>query len=207
MRLTRIVASAMAAFVTAGALATMTASPSVAQPLPSYPPQAPIVTLSSTTVVVGNAVTIFGQGYGRPADPIEDVDITVTQQSAAAGVPGAAAARRDTGATVAMVPVANQLPTQLVAPLSLRATTNAEGRFQITFEVHQTGVFRIVATGRESGVSSSVLLTVVPRQLPVTGSQLGTQLGVGAGLLLLGVLLVLLTVVRRRRSAARASTA
>lgn len=188
MRLTRIVATAMAAFVTAGALATMTSSPAAAQPQPSYPPQPSVLTLSDSTVVVGGNLTLTGQGYG----PNEIVDITFSQQSAAAG---RVAVRQDTGATVAMVPVA--------FPSGLTATTDANGRHQSTFQADRVGVWRITATGRISGVSASVLLTVVSRQLPVTGSQLGQQLGIGAGLLLLGVVVVLLTVVRRRRTGAR----
>jgi hypothetical protein len=191
MRLTRIVASAMAAFVTAGALATMTSSPAAAQPQPSYPPGVPPVTLSDSTVVVGGEVTIFGQGFG----PNEPVDHTFSLQAAAAGAPERATVRQDTGATIAMVPVA--------FPSSLTATTDGDGRYQITFTADRAGVWRITATGRISGVSASVLLTVVSRQLPVTGSQLGQQLGIGAGLLLLGVVVVLLTVVRRRRTGAR----
>ena len=145
-------------------------------------------------------VTIFGQGYGTEADRIEEVDITFALQAAAAG---RVAVREDTGATLAMVPVAYQ-----AAPPALAATTNAAGRFEITFDADWPGVWRITATGRESGVSSSTLLTVASRQLPVTGgSSLGTQIGIGAGLLALGMVLIMLTVVRRRRNGLRAGAA
>ncbi|MGW4462768.1 hypothetical protein [Micromonospora sp. NPDC004704] len=199
MRLTRIVASAMAAFVMAGALATMTSSPAAAQPQPPYPPQPPVLTLSESTVAVGEEVTLFGRFYG----PTETVDIVFTPQAAAAGAVERTTVRQDNGTTVAMVPVA--YPSG--PPPALVAVTNAQGEFQITFDADWKGTWLITATGRESGLSASVVLTVVPRQLPVTGSSLGRQLGVGAGLLLLGVVLVLLTVVRRRRGGMRAGTA
>ncbi|MFK3979477.1 hypothetical protein ACI2K4_03745 [Micromonospora sp. NPDC050397] len=198
MRLTRIVASAMAALVTAGALATMTSSPAAAQPQPPYPPQPPVLTISDSTVVVGTEVTLFGRFYG----PTEIVDIVFTPQTTAAGAPERAAVRHDSGTTVAMVPVAYQGP-----PPALTAVTNAAGEFQLSFDADWKGTWLITATGRESGLSASVVLTVVPRQLPVTGSSLGTQIGIGAGLLALGVLLVMLTVVRRRRGGFRTGTA
>ncbi|WP_329110740.1 hypothetical protein OG792_17015 [Micromonospora sp. NBC_01699] len=197
MRLTRIVASAMAAFVMAGALATMTSSPAAAQPQPSYPPQPPVLTLSDATLVVGDDTTLFGRFYG----PTEIVDITFTLLSVAAGAPERASVRQDTGATIAMVPVAYP------AFPPLTATTNAQGEFQLTFSADWRGVWQIRGVGRESGVDATTQMTVVHRQLPVTGSSLGRQLGIGAGLLLLGVVLVMLTVVRRRRGGVRAGTA
>ncbi|MFI6763645.1 hypothetical protein ACIBF5_31425 [Micromonospora sp. NPDC050417] len=199
MRLTRIVASAMAALVTAGALATMTSSPAAAQPQPPYPPQPPVLTLSDSTVLVGTEVTLFGRFYG----PTEIVDIVFTPQAVAAGAAERASVRQDTGATIAMVPVA--YPPS--GPPALTAVTNEAGEFQLPFRADWKGTWLITGTGRESGLSATTVLTVIHKQLPVTGSSMGTQIGVGAGLLALGVLLVMLTVVRRRRGGVRAGTA
>src|ERR1700754_773308 len=98
MRLFRIVASAVAALATPFTLAAVSGAPAQAAAQP-YPPGPPSLRLSSTSIVLGEQVTLYGRGFGD-----EQVRIVATVTGVAAGV----SARTDSGATVAMVPVSSQ---------------------------------------------------------------------------------------------------
>lgn len=192
MRLTRIVASAVAALATAVALAAVSGAPAqaVTQPHPSVPPS---LSLSESAITVGMTVTLFGEGFG----PNEIVDIVATVTPLAAGV---SARNNRTGATVAMVPVASQ-QTQL----NPQVTASAEGRFEYMYEPKELGRITHVATGRDTGRTATAVLTLCDcmKALPKTSSAVGRSLAVGAGLVLSGLLLVMLTIVWHRRTGRR----
>lgn len=188
MRLSRII-TAIAVGLAVSSLPTATAN---AQPV--YPPGAPDVTLSATTAVVGDTITISGSNFG----PNEIVDITITINPLAAPAPGAATTRGGgTVVAMGMAPVAR--PVQRgYGSVTLQAVTNANGDFSIRYRVRYPGEYTITVTGRESGVTATATLTVFRSRLPVTGSGVGTQIAVGGGLLAAGVLLVLMAVGWRR---------
>jgi hypothetical protein len=197
MRLSRIITALLAGLAVAGAPTAAGAAQPAAPP--SYPPTAPSLTLSDNAVVVGQTVRLFGRGFGSN----EDVEIRVTRTPLAARAPGGQPAGRNPGTTVAMVPVAYQLPSKQPQP-SLAARTDAAGNFTTTYRATEVGEFTFVATGLSSGRTASATLVVLGAPpLPVTGSDIGPQLAVGGGLLLTGVLLLMLTVVWRRRSRGR----
>jgi len=188
MRLSRII-TAIAVGLAVSSLPAATAS---AQP---YPPNVPDVTLSATTAVVGETITISGSNFG----PNEIVDITITINPLAAPAPGAATTRGGgTAVAMGMVPVARPVQRGGYGSTTLQAVTNAEGEFSVRYRVRLPGEYTITVTGRESGVTATATLTVFRSRLPVTGSGVGTQIAVGGGLLAAGVLLVLMAVGWRR---------
>jgi hypothetical protein len=148
------------------------AAPAAAQ---TYPPTTGTLTVSSSVVVPGQPVTVSGSGAGSGA--------TVT-------------------ITFASTPV-------VVAT----TTASAAGDFTATFEVpHEAtaGLHTITATA-DGAVLGTVTVRVLAATsdenekeggLPFTGLNLLLRVGVGAGLILAGA--VLLVAVRRRRAAASA---
>lgn len=96
-------------------------------------------------------------------------------------------------------------------------TANASGNFSTTVELTQAGLATLTASGaaRDGGTLNVVTTVRVlasgsaagsaagagSAALPRTGSELGTQLWIGAGLLALGAGLVALSVARRREAA------
>jgi len=152
-----------------------------------YPPEEPTLSLSAGTVVVGNSVTLTGSGF----DPGEEVAIDVSY--------GPATALRFTpdGADQAE-PIATALVARSVPALAaLSVTTDADGDFSATVTLTETGRATITVTGQTSGMSGSVVVTVVADAdaLPTTGSSSGGLIWtgvalIGGGSLLLGTLLV-----------------
>ncbi|MFI1194738.1 hypothetical protein ACH4T9_15970 [Micromonospora sp. NPDC020750] len=212
MRLSRIIMAltvglaVVAAPTAAGAAQPQPApSPSGPQQPPQYPPQPPALTVSSSTIVLGQTVTLTGAGFG----PNESVGHAVATTPLAAGLPGQAPARRSDGSTVAMAPVAYQA----AAPLRFTVKANAEGEFSVRYTPSVTGRLTFTAVGATTGWTATATLTVLPRHeptptptrkphggLPVTGDSIGTPLAVGGGLLGVGVVLTIAGLAWRRRN-------
>lgn len=191
MRLSRLITAVAVGL----AVSSLPAAPGAAQP--AYPPTEPSLTLSATTVVVGEEVTLFGRHFGRN----EPVDIRVTTEPLAARAPGAGGARTGTVTTVAMMSVDQDVDTRH----RLVAHTDRHGNFRIRYRPEHKGEYTFTATGRRSHRTASATLTVLKRRhhLPVTGNDVGPQIAVGSGLLAAGVAMMLLTVLWRRRSRRR----
>ncbi|WP_238449591.1 hypothetical protein [Micromonospora sp. 4G55] len=147
-----------------------------------------------TTIKIGETVVLRGTGFG----PNQTVDIDVSLTPLAASIPGQAPARRSDGSTVAMAAVAFPQP----APGHLTAQTNAAGQFTVSFRPTEIGNYTFTA----AGCQFSAFLKVLPRkkgghqQLPVTGDSMGTPLKVGGGLVGAGAVLMLGSLVWRRRN-------
>ncbi|MGC5028670.1 hypothetical protein [Micromonospora sp. DT229] len=80
--------------------------------------------------------------------------------------------------------------------------TNADGGFTREYTPEVTGHHTFTATG-ESGRNDSAELRVLPKKkphLPVTGSSLGTPMKVGGGLVAAGAVMLLGTMLWRRRN-------
>ena len=167
------------------------------QPPPDYVPQPAALTANRTTIVIGQTVVLTGTNFG----PNETVDHDVAVAPLAASVPGQPARRSD-GSTVAMAAVAYPQP----APRHFTAYTNEAGRYIKSYRPTEVGQHTFTATGRESGRTASVTITVLPKkkpdgnQLPVTGDSMGTPLKVGGGLVGAGAVLMLGSLVWRRRN-------
>ncbi|MEV4755993.1 hypothetical protein AB0J86_12875 [Micromonospora sp. NPDC049559] len=189
MRLSRIITALVAGLAVAG----VPAAAGAAQP---YPPQPPSLTATDTTVEIGQATTLIGTGFG--ANELVRLDFTFTPLAARA--PGAQPARVETGGMGAMAPASLELKGGPAIP-STTVRANSEGRFTKVVKFHHAGQVLVTATGLSTARVASVTITVFRPQpgLPVTGSSVGSQLAVGGGLLATGVLLVLMTVVWRRR--------
>ncbi|SCL35524.1 hypothetical protein GA0070616_5250 [Micromonospora nigra] len=198
MRLSRIIMAlavgmAVVAVPTAAGAAQPQPAPTITdtpQP-PPYPPAVASLTVSRSTIFLGESVVLSGSGFA----PNETVDIVVSVNPLAAPAPGLA--RRGDGSTVALRPVAFQAN----APLSFTVQTNAAGEFSTTYTPDVTGRLIFTATGRESGRTATTELRVLPKRqpLPVTGSSLDTPMKVGGGLVGAGAVLLLTTLVWRRR--------
>ncbi|GAB2949273.1 hypothetical protein GCM10027280_42300 [Micromonospora polyrhachis] len=204
MRLSRIITALVAGLVVAGT-PTVAGAAQPYPPQPSYPPQPPSLTVNPATINLGRTTTIVGLHFGRN----EVVDIVVSRSPLyGAGVLDGRSTQRDDGGTVAMVPVAYEplrQPTDPDTPPQddpLEATTDSQGRFKLKFKPHETGNYTLVATGRYSNRSATAHLTVLKPQpqLPVTGTDVGTSVGIGVGLVAVGAFLLMLTFAWRRRS-------
>ncbi|SCG44611.1 hypothetical protein [Micromonospora halophytica] len=194
MRLSRIITALTVGLAVAAAPAAAFAAP---KPPPDYPPKPPSLTLNRTAVCLGEKVVLKGSGFGDK----ETVDIKVSVAPLAAAVTGTATARRSDGGTVAMAPVAYPYP----GSKHLTAYTNAAGQFTVTYRPSEVGHLTFTAEGRTSGETASATLTVrsckkPPHHLPVTGDSLGTPLKVGGGLVGAGAVLMLGSVLWRRRN-------
>ncbi|MBL6278083.1 hypothetical protein JMF97_18150 [Micromonospora fiedleri] len=203
MRLSRIIMALTVGLAVVAVPAVAAAQP---QPAPSPtvtdPPQPPpyppnlvtTLTVNRPTIFLGETVVITGRNFG----PNETVDIVVTAQPLAA--PAAGTARRSDGSTVAMAPVAFQAA---AAVDRFTARTNAAGVFTRRYTPRVTGLLTITATGRESDRTASTELRVLHKKkphLPVTGSSLGTPMKVGGGLVAVGGVMLLGTMLWRRRN-------
>lgn len=165
-----------------------------------YPPQPGLLTLSVTTIELGEQVIIRGRAFGSN----EQVDISISGTPLAAGVTKI----RHADNQAAMIPVVYALPA--AAPTKMLVRTNANGAFTVNHRPLETGEFTITATGRTSKITDSVVLVVMPAQqpggsgsgggggLPRTGANVVQAAAVGAGLIAVGA--ILLVLMRRRRS-------
>ncbi|MGW1061560.1 LPXTG cell wall anchor domain-containing protein [Micromonospora rubida] len=212
MRLSRIIMAltvglaVVAAPTAAGAAQPQpTPSPSGPQQPPQYPPQPPALTVTPSTIVLGQTVTLTGAGFG----PNESVEHTGATTPLAAGLPGQAPVRRSDGSTVAMAPVAYQA----AAPLQFTVKADRWGKFSVRYTPSVTGRLAFTALGANTGWTATATLTVLPRErptptptrkphggLPVTGDSISTPLAVGGGLVGVGVVLTLAGLAWRRRN-------
>ena len=154
------------------ALAAFFVAPAAAQAAPAgYGPTSQPGSVSSGTVTVGGTVVFSGGGFAA----------------------GATVTIRANGQVVGTV------------------TADAQGHFSFTYHADQAGVVKLTATGAKAGGGTLTVHATVrvlaaksnnagaTGHLPRTGSELGTQLWLAAGLLALGGGLVAVTVTRRRQ--------
>lgn len=121
----------------------------MAAPAP-YPPGAPSITLSPSTITLGGTITISGTGFG----PGEVIDITFTVQSTGLRAHGAAF-------------VALATPAQHV-------TASAEGSFTTSAVMDTEGTIQITATGETSGFTASATETVTAAASTTTAATVAT---------------------------------
>ncbi|MEH1101605.1 hypothetical protein [Micromonospora sp. CPCC 205561] len=201
MRLSRIIMAltvglAVLAAPTAAGAAQPQPAPGSPQP-PVYPPGPATLAVSPPTVLVGETATLIGSGWA----PGETVIITVTTSPLAAAVPGADRARRSNGDLVAMAPVSLQRAPQ-PSPSTLVVTADAAGNFRTTYTPRAPGRYTFRAVGQTSGKVATATLTVLKKHqppLPVTGDSLSTPMKFGGGLVGAGAVLLLLSLVWRKR--------
>ncbi|MEU8091806.1 hypothetical protein [Micromonospora chalcea] len=202
MRLSRIIMA-----LTVGlAVAAVPTAAGAAQPQPPvYPPEVASLTVSPTTIRLGETFTLRGSNFG----PNETVRIDVAISGLPAAAPADGSARRSDGSTVAMAPVAytpNRAQPQ-PAPTTFTVTTDASGNFTVTYRPTRPGRYTFTATGLTSGRVASATGTVLPPRptksphhgLPVTGDSIGTPLKLGGGLAAAGAVLLLASMAWRRR--------
>ncbi|MEH1056730.1 hypothetical protein V6U89_16180 [Micromonospora sp. CPCC 206171] len=208
MRLSRIImalTAGLAVVLAPTAAGAAQPQPALGAPQPppdDYVPKPGCLKVNRTTIKIGETVVLRGTGFG----PNQTVDIDVSLTPLAASIPGQAPARRSDGSTVAMAAVAFPQP----APGNLTAETNAAGQFTVSFRPTEIGNYTFTA----AGCKFSAFLKVLPRkkhdgghdgrhdgrQLPVTGDSMGTPLKVGGGLVGAGAVLMLGSLVWRRRN-------
>ncbi|MER7420636.1 hypothetical protein ABT346_28280 [Micromonospora peucetia] len=205
MRLSRIIMAltvgmAVLAAPTAAGAAQPQPTPGTGTPQPPvYPPGGGIPTLavSPPTIVVGQTATLIGSGW----TPGETVIITVSTSPLAAAVPGADQARRSNGETVAMAPVSFQRAPQ-PSPTTLVVTADGDGNFRTTYKPRHHGTYTFRAVGQTSDQVATATLTVLKKHqgsLPVTGDSMSTPMKFGGGLVGGGAVLLLLSLVWRKR--------
>jgi LPXTG-motif cell wall-anchored protein len=157
--------------------------PSAMAAQPTYPSQAPELTLSATSIVSGDAVTVTGTGF------LVGSDATVTWSGA--GALGSA------GRVPGMVSGGFRMGTRAL-------TADTSGVVSTSVRLLSAGDHTITLAGTAADGSAALLsatVTVNAALLPHTGAPLLTYLGVGIALVLVGALVVL-AVRNRRRSAA-----
>lgn len=197
MRLSRI----FMALTVGLAVAAVPTAAGAAQPQPPvYPPGEASLTVTPTTIRLGETFTLEGEGF-EPG--------TVTINVAISGNPNAAPAqgsvRRSDGSTVAMSAVAYQQPQS--APTTFTVTADGDGNFTVTYKPSRTGRHVFTATqGTREDSATGIVLPQRPGRpphgggnLPVTGDSIGTPLKLGGGLAGAGAVLVLLSLAWRRR--------
>ncbi|MFG2164367.1 hypothetical protein [Micromonospora chersina] len=197
MRLSRI----FMALTVGLAVAAVPTAAGAAQPQPPvYTPGEVSLTVTPTTIRLGETFTLRGEGFA-PGTVTINVTITGNPNAAPAG-----SARRSDGSAVAMTAVAYQQPQS--APTTFTVTANDEGEFTTTYRPSRTGrhVFTAVQ-GTEEDSATGIVLPARPDRpgrpggghLPVTGDSVGTPLKLGGGLAGAGAVLVLLSLAWRRR--------
>ncbi|MGV9808527.1 hypothetical protein [Micromonospora chersina] len=196
MRLSRI----FMALTVGLAVAAVPTAAGAAQPQPPvYAPTPASLTVTPTTIRLGETFTLEGEGFEAG---------TVTINVAITGNPNAAPAgsvRRSDGSAVAMTAVAYQQPQS--APTTFTVTADADGSFTTTYRPTRTGRHVFTASqGTEEDSATGIVLPQRPNRpphggghLPVTGDSIGTPLKLGGGLAGAGAVLVLLSLAWRRR--------
>ncbi|MET7836981.1 hypothetical protein ABZS44_29610 [Micromonospora sediminicola] len=206
MRLSRIIMA-----LTVGlAVAAVPTAAGAAQPQPPYVPPGAALTVSPTTIRLGETFTLRGTGF--QAGETVRIDVAISNLPAAA--PAEGTARRSDGSTVAMAAVAytpNRAQPQ-PAPTTFTVTADGDGAFTVQYRPTRTGRYTFTATGLTSGRIASATGTVLPvhgrpttrpphhgGHLPVTGDSIGTPLKLGGGLAAAGAVLLLASLAWRRR--------
>ncbi|GHJ16915.1 MULTISPECIES: hypothetical protein [unclassified Micromonospora] len=206
MRLSRII---MALSVGLAVVAAPTAAGAAQPQPPVYPPGQPPATLTVTpsTITLGETFTLQGQGFG--SNELVDIDVTISDLPFAA--PAEGTARRSDGSTVAMASVAHT--SNLAAPQSppthFTVRADGSGNFTVNYRPTRVGRYTFTATGQTTGRTASTTGTVLPVRptrpphhgghLPVTGGSIGTPLKLGGGLAAAGAVLLLASLAWRRR--------
>ncbi|WP_341716046.1 hypothetical protein QQG74_18665 [Micromonospora sp. FIMYZ51] len=169
--------------------------------------------MSDPTIFVGETVDIIGRNFG----PNEIVDIVLIRRPLDGAGGGGGGAVGVVVAAPGGDPDGDWNGDQGRRPddggsdrIRLTARTDSQGNFRIPFTPKRAGIYTITATGRTSGRTASTELRVLPRHhkpphkpphhLPVTGSSLETPIKVGGGLVGVGTILLLGTMLWRRRS-------
>ena len=130
-------------------LITLSGGTVAAQAAPDYPAAPPSSSVSTGTVIPGQAFTFSGSGF----TPGETIDVTVTMSSPVAG--GAIGSLG--GGMSASVPMI----IKPAAPAAFSATADANGAFSTPITLDQKGTYTLTATGRSSGVTISQVVKVV----------------------------------------------
>ncbi|MCW3842576.1 hypothetical protein ONA70_20975 [Micromonospora yasonensis] len=203
MRLSRIIMA-----LTVGlAVAAVPTAAGAAQPQPPvYPPPVANLTVSPTTITLGEIFTLHGSGF----DPDEEVQIHVDISGPPEAAPAQGTARRSDGTTVAMAAVSYSQDYGKPAPVDFEVTADGKGKFTVTYKPHRPGRYTFTATGEESDRTATATGIVLPPKkphkppkhdghLPVTGASMGTPMKLGGGLVGTGALLLLGSLVWRRR--------
>ncbi|MGN9806611.1 hypothetical protein [Micromonospora sp. L32] len=177
MRLSRIImalTAGLAVVLAPTAAGAAQPQPALGAPQPppdDYVPKPGCLKVNRTTIKIGETVVLRGTGFG----PNQTVDIDVSR-----------------------------------APGHLTAQTNAAGQFTVSFRPTEIGNYTFTA----AGCKFSAFLKVLPKKkhdgrhdgkddgkhLPVTGDSMGTPLKVGGGLVGAGAVLMLGSLVWRRRN-------
>jgi LPXTG cell wall anchor motif len=182
--------------LTVAAGLTLLASPATAQP---YPPSSDEgLTVSESTVVPGQQITVSGDG----AEPGATVTITLTRSSSSLG-----AGHRVVAAGPALAGlVAASRPLAQSSVVLGRTTAADDGSFSVTVTIPSgtdAGVYTLSAISGGEVLSVATIRVAAAGGLPFTGTDVGPGLAIGAGLIVAGGLL-LLAVRRRRRSSVAA---
>ncbi|PTA42381.1 hypothetical protein [Micromonospora sp. RP3T] len=207
MRLSRII---MALSVGLAIVAAPTAAGAAQPQPPVYPPVVASLTVTPTTITLGQTFTLNGRNFL----PNEQVRIDVAISNLPVAAPAEGTARRSDGSTVAMASVAYlpSGPTPQPAPTTFVVTADANGSFTVTYRPTRPGRYTFTATGLTSGRTASATGIVLPKRpphpprpphhgghLPVTGDSIGTPLKLGGGLAGAGAVLLLGSLAWRRR--------
>lgn len=184
-----------------------------------YPAPSPVLDTSTGTVRPGGTVTI--SGVLGPFDHVTiDVDWGDGSSGGAALTPAATTGRAvftpaiDSGGA-SIAPAIENGGGAVITPVVIIGETDADsiGRFSVTLELSKVGMATVVATGSPSGRTATTVLKVLAalpassgtdtsNTIPVTGQRTGTLVALGAGSFVLGALMVLAAVTRRRRATA-----
>jgi hypothetical protein len=202
MRLSRIL---MALTVGLAVAAAPTAAGAAQPQPPVYPPPVAALTVSPTTIRLGETFTLQGRGFVGG----ERVAIHVAISALPAAAPAQGTARRSDGTSVAMATVSYSQAQPQPAPLDFEVTADGSGNFTVTYRPTRPGRYTFTATGVTSGRVATATGTVLPPRptrpphhggnLPVTGSSLSTPMKLGGGLAGAGVVLLLVSLAWRRR--------
>lgn len=182
MRINRFVAT-----VAGAGLVLLAGSATAASATPTYPPPAPVLTVSANSIVAGGHVGITGSGFL----PGSSASVTWTG-SGALGVGGKAFG---TAAGVLRMG-AKSLTASAAGIVSSSITLTSEGDHTITLA-------GTAADGTPTSLSTvvSVSAAAVAGSLPHTGAPILLYTGAGLMLVLLGLLVVMVVRKRRRESA------